>query len=123
MAKQVRKESDKRESKRIDLISKIYCKKYFEGGQAKEFENAMEFTLLNVSIGGLGITTEVPFENGSVLILDIQLGDERFKNLSARVIWSIKKGNIYRYGLEIINLSGKLFSYLRKLDNSITAQV
>lgn len=110
-------------SRRMEYYSKIYCTKCIEGGQAREFDKPIELILLNVSTGGLGILSETLFENGAVLALDMKLEEENYEKVSARVMWGIKKGNMYRYGLEIINISGKLFNHLRRLDNSIITRV
>lgn len=112
-----------RKGRRTEYYSKIYCTKYIEGGQAKEFDKPLEMILLNVSTGGLGILSETLYDNGIVLVLNIKLEEKYYEKVHARVMWSIKKGDMYRHGLEIINISGKLFSHLRKLDNSITTIV
>lgn len=112
-----------RKNQRIEYYSKIYCTKFIENGQAKEFDKPMELILLNISAGGLGILSEAEFETGTVLVLNVELEGINYERISARVMWGIKKGNMYRHGLEIINISGRLFSHLRKLDNSVTATV
>jgi len=112
-----------RKSKRVDYYSKIYCRKYIEDGQAKEPEPPLELILINVSVGGLGVVSEQHFSNGTVLVLDITLEGELYEKVSARVMWGIKKGDMYRHGLEIMNISGKLYSHLNKFDNSITTIV
>ncbi|MGE5631202.1 MAG: PilZ domain-containing protein [Caulobacteraceae bacterium] len=112
-----------RKSKRIDYYAKIYCTKYTANGETKDLEKPLELILLNISTVGLGIISETSFEIGTVLVLNIKLEEKNYQKVSARVIWNIKKGDMYRQGLEIINISGKLFTHLGKLDNSITATV
>ena len=113
----------KRKSKRINYFSKIYCRKSMYNGMAEEFEEPVELTLHDVSEGGLGVICDRLFERGSVLVLNISLEEVYYEKVTAKVMWTIKKNNTYRHGLEIMNLSGKLFRHLSRLDNSITTTV
>lgn len=113
----------KRKSKRINYFSKIYCSKSMYNGEAEEFQEPVELMLHDVSEGGLGVVCDRLFERGSVLVLSITLEDVHYEKVTAKVMWTIKKNNTYRHGLEIMNLSGKLFRHLSRLDNSITTTV
>lgn len=113
----------KRKSKRISYHSKIYCSKCMYDGKAEEYEEPVEMTLHDVSSGGLGVVCGRLFERGSVLVIDITLEDASYEKVSAKVMWTIKKDGAYRHGLEIMNLSGKLYRHLSRLDNSITTTV
>jgi c-di-GMP-binding flagellar brake protein YcgR len=115
--------ADMRKSKRINYSSKIYCSKSIYNSETEEYEEPLELMLLNVSAGGLGIASDKLFENDSVLVLRMELKEVSYDKVTAKVLWNIKKGDIYRYGLEIINISGKLFRHLNQLDNSITTTV
>ncbi|MHB1394395.1 MAG: PilZ domain-containing protein [Clostridia bacterium] len=112
-----------RKSKKIDYYSKIQCTKSIYNGETEEYEEPLELMLINVSIGGLGIVSEKSFEKATILILNLKLEDENYKRVAAKVMWTIKKGNMFRLGLEITNISGRLYSHLSKLDNSITTTV
>jgi hypothetical protein len=112
-----------RKSKRIDYISKIYCIKSIYNGETVEYDESLELELLNISAGGLGIASNKQFEKGTILVLRIKLEEVSYDKVNAKVMWNIKKGVIFRYGLEIINISGKLFSHLSRLDNSVTTTV
>lgn len=113
----------KRKSKRISYYSKIYCSKSMSEGKAEEFEEPVEMTLHDVSSGGLGVICDRLFERDSVLVLAITLEDVCYEKVTAKVMWTIKKEGLYRHGLEIMNLSGKLYRHLSRLDNSITTTV
>ncbi|HWR61598.1 MAG TPA: PilZ domain-containing protein [Clostridia bacterium] len=113
----------KRKGKRISYYSKIYCSKSMNNGQAEEFEEPVEMTLRDVSEGGLGVVCSRLFEKGSVLVLSITLEEVNYQKVTAKVMWTIKKDDAYRHGLEVMNLSGKLYRHLSKLDNSITTTV
>ncbi|HYE81329.1 MAG TPA: PilZ domain-containing protein [Clostridia bacterium] len=112
-----------RRSKRIDYLSKIYCIKSINNGETEEYEEPLEMPLLNVSAGGLGIISGRLFEKGSVLVLRMKLEEISYDKVTAKVMWTIKKGDMFRHGLEITNISGKLYSHLSRLDNSITTTV
>lgn len=113
----------KRKSKRINYFSKIYCKKSMYNGKAEEYDEPVELLLHDVSEGGLGVICDRLFEKGSVLVLGINLEDVHYEKVTAKVMWTMKKNNTYRHGLEIMNLSGKLYRHLSRLDNSITTTV
>lgn len=117
------KPEELRKSKRIDYYSKILCTKSIYNGETEEYETPAELMLINVSVGGLGVVCERHFEKDTMLFLDIKLGEESFRNVAAKVMWTIKKGDMHRHGLEISNMSGKLYRSLSRLDNSITATV
>lgn len=112
-----------RKSKRIDLLSKIYCSKCIYNGDTEEYSEPIELTLLNVSVGGLGIVSDKLFEKGSVLVLRMDLEEVSYEKVTAKVMWNMKKGDVYRHGLEITNLSGKLYRHLSQLDNSMATTV
>jgi hypothetical protein len=115
--------SEMRRSRRIEYYSKIYCLKYFYGGNEVEPNKPIDIMLINISRTGLGIICEHKFEDNTILVLDLSLEDIIYKSVSAKVIWGIPKGNLHRYGLEICRLSGKLFTHLSKLDNSIVTHI
>ncbi len=113
----------KRKSKRINYSARICCTKSMNDGGVEEFEEPVEMLLHDVSAGGLGVICDRLFEGGSVLVLSITLEEVLYEKVTARVMWTIDKEDTYRHGLEIMNLSGKLFRHLSRLDNSITTTV
>lgn len=117
------KSAELRKNKRIDYYSKIQCIKSVYKGETEEYGEPLELMLINVSIGGLGIICERHYEKDTVLFLNIKLEEESFPKVAAKVMWTIKKGDMYRHGLEISNMSGRLYRHLSKLDNSVTATV
>lgn len=112
-----------RKSKRIDYCAKIQCTKSVFNGETEEYEEPLEFMLINVSTGGLGIISEKFFEKDTILFINLTLEEEVYKKVAAKVMWSLKNGDGFRYGMEIANISGRLFSHLSRLDNSITTTV
>lgn len=112
-----------RKSKRIEYQSKIYCTKSIYNGNAEEYSEPLELTLLNISSGGLGIISDRLFEKGSILVLRMKLEEVCYEKVTAAVMWNMKKGDVYRHGLEISNISGRLYRHLSQLDNSITTTV
>ena len=117
------KPAGKRKSRRIDYYSKIQCIKNTYKGRTEEFEMPLELTLINISVGGLGIISENPFEKDTVLVLSFKLEEEKYEKVSAKVMWMMKMGDMYWYGLEIMNVFGKFFKYLSMFDNSIIIKV
>ena len=113
----------KRKNKRINYNTKIYCTKSMNNGKAEEFEEPVEMLLHDVSSGGLGVICGRLFDRGSVLVLSMTLEEMHYEKVTARVMWTIEKDDSYRHGLEIMNLSGKLFRHLSQLDNSIMTTV
>ena len=117
------KAAESRKSRRQDYYSNIQCTKKAYNGEVEEYEEPLQLVLINVSIGGLGIISEKQFEKGTMLYLNIRLEDEAFERVTAKVMWTIKRGDMYRCGLEISNMSGRLYRHLSRLDNSITTTV
>ncbi len=114
---------DMRRHKRMGQQSKAYCKKYISEGREVEPESPLEMELLDISAGGLGVMSPVSLDKGSMLVLNIILEGERYDRVSARVIWEIPTEGFYRQGLIIMNISGRLFTHITKLDNSITTEI
>lgn len=112
-----------RKSNRIDYFSEIYCSKSIFNGEIEEYSEPLQLSLINISSMGLGIVSDKLFEKGSVLELNIKLEEVSYDKVTAKVMWNTKKGDSYRHGLEIINISGRLYSHLSRLDNSITTIV
>jgi hypothetical protein len=112
-----------RKSKRIDCYSRIQCTKSMYNGETEEYEEPLELMLINVSISGLGIISERPFEKETILILNLMLEGVNYKKVTAKVMWTLKKGDKFRQGMEITNISGRLYTHLSRLDNSITTTV
>jgi hypothetical protein len=115
--------AEARKSKRIDYNAKIQCTKSIHSGETEEYEEPLELMLINVSIGGLGIISERLFEKDTTMILNLTLEGESYKKVAAKVMWTMEKGGKFRHGMEITNISGRLFSHLNRLDNSITTTV
>jgi hypothetical protein len=120
---EISKTYNSRKSKRIDYYSKIQCTKSIQRGETKEYEEPLELMLISVSVGGLSIISEEPFEKGTILIFNLKLEETLYEKVSANVIWTIKKGDMFRNGLGIMNISGKLYRHLSRLDNGITTRV
>ncbi|NLK35581.1 MAG: PilZ domain-containing protein [Gracilibacteraceae bacterium] len=117
------KPANVRKSKRIDYYSKIYCTKSIQEGRTEEYDVPIELMLINISIGGLGIISERIFEKDTVLVLDLKLEEVKYEKVYAKVMWVMKMGDMYRHGLEIFNVSGRLYKHLGALDNSIRTTV
>jgi len=117
------KHNNSRKSRRVDYYSKIQCTKSILGGETKEYEEPLELMLISVSVGGLSVISEEPFEKDTILMFNLKLEDTLYEKVSANVIWTIKKGDMFRSGLGIMNISGKLYRHLSRLDNGIAARV
>ncbi len=115
--------SELRKNKRIDYFSKAYCRKSMHDGETEEYEQPLELMLINISVGGLGIVSEKIFEKDTVMLLDLKLEDEHYEKVTAKVMWTIRKGDMFRHGLELMNVSGRLYRHLSRLDNSVTTTV
>jgi c-di-GMP-binding flagellar brake protein YcgR len=112
-----------RKNKRIDYYSMLQCTKSVCNGEAEEYEEPLQLVLINVSAGGLGIICQRNYQKDTVLFLNMKLEDQIYEKVTAKVMWTIKKGDMYRHGLEITNMSGRLYRHLSRLDNSITTTV
>lgn len=120
---EVSKPDNSRKNRRIDYYSKIQCTKSIQGGESEEYEEPLELILISVSVGGLSIISEKRFEKDTILIFNLKLENAFYEKVTANVIWTIKKGDMFRNGLGIMNMSGRLYKHLSQLDNGITARV
>ncbi|MFZ5351336.1 MAG: PilZ domain-containing protein [Bacillota bacterium] len=114
---------EKRRSRRIPQSSKLYCHKYLFCGDEIELKQPLVMELMNISVDGLGIKAEQKFEDSTILILDIVLEDILYEKITAKILWGIPYNGVYRYGLEISALSGRLYKHLCSLDNSIIRNI
>ncbi|MEA4848596.1 MAG: PilZ domain-containing protein [Clostridiaceae bacterium] len=117
------KRDDSRKNKRVGYYSKIQCIKSIQGDKTEEYEEPLELTLINISAGGLGIISEKTFEKDAVLTFNLKLEEKEYKRVLARVIWIMEKDGKFKYGLEIVNMSGRLYKHLSLLDNGIMTTV
>ncbi len=114
---------ESRKSTRVGCTSKISCTKYTYSGGAEECDSLIELTLINASAGGIGVLTDKTFEIESILTLKIELDGISYEKVTGKVAWGMKKSDKNFYGLEITNMSGRLYRHLSKIDNSITRLV
>jgi hypothetical protein len=106
-----------RKGNRIDFYSKIQCTKSIQNTKTEEYPEPLELILINVSTFGLGTISDKSFEKGAVLMLELRLEEETYGKVAAKVMWTVKKGNMFRHGLELTNISDKLSGHLRRLDD------
>ncbi|AFM40144.1 PilZ domain-containing protein [Desulfosporosinus acidiphilus SJ4] len=114
---------DARSDVRLTYNTIIQCTKCISEGKVVVYAPLLEIQVMNISREGLCITTEVEFKEGALLEFDITLGDTLYKSISARVLWSIKDEDRYRYGMHINYISGKLSRHIYQIENRLFTSV
>lgn len=113
----------RRKRARLPYGMTILCSKYISAGKINKYESPLEIQVVNISSEGLCISTTEVFNEGAVLEFNIALEDTLYKSLSATIIWSIKHENIYKYGLNIRNITGKFSIHIYRMESRLSTSI
>ncbi len=72
-----------------------------------------EISLKDISVGGLGIKSNVPLEAGITLSLNLELNSESYVVIG-KIVWCKKSGNLYECGLKLIYMPETLIDQFSK---------
>lgn len=114
---------DNRKSARLTCGAIIQCSKCISEGKINKYESPLEIQVVNISNEGLCISTTEVFKEGAVLEFNIAMEDTLYKSISGTIIWSIKNENIYKYGLQIKNITGKLGTHINDMDCRLSRSI
>lgn len=113
-------DNTRRKENRIGTNATILCSKYICDGKIDVFKPPKELQVENLSTEGLCVISSETFKEGSTIKLDITLDNVTYQSLFAKIIWNIKTDNIYRYGINIQNVSGRFKRQVHELEKRIS---
>jgi len=103
-----------RQFNRIKHEDKVLCYRYFNGEGLVELDKPLELIVVDISVGGVGLKSKQTFNNGSVLIFDLDFGLSKYK-VQAKVLWSIQQDDYSRIGLKFVSMPNTLKKELNDL--------
>lgn len=114
---------ERRSGSRVQFTSYAVCTKKFSLAGTETFEPPIEVLLVNVSEEGLSIRTNAVFKEREIITLDILLEGETYNGVSGKILWHIKESDGFHYGINVDNMSGRLFTHAHKIDTRVSNRV
>lgn len=115
--------NERRKNDRITYNLVIHCSKMICGSKVVSFDTPVEMNVKNISPEGLCISSTELFEESSVLRFDMELEEVLYQGLSGTVIWRTKNGDMYYYGLNLQNISGRLSIHIIEIGRKLSSRV
>jgi len=102
---------ERRREKRLSQLGMIESFNFHSSQHNVVINTPVEISLIDLSVGGLGIKSNVVLENDTTISINIQV-DEMNYVVIGRVVWCTKEGNLYNCGLKLIYIPSELRDYL-----------
>ncbi len=102
---------ESRHEKRLSQLGMIESFNFHSSQHNVVIHAPIEISLIDMSLGGLGIKSSIMLENDTTISINIQL--EGTNNVViGRVVRCTKEGNLYNCGLKLIYIPSELKDYL-----------
>lgn len=99
---------------RVPYREKLSCYHYYNAqGEMVKFDQPIDIEVYNISIGGIGIITQVPFPESATIEFTLYLENIPYQVMT-KIVWSTSNQVFYRYGLEIIGHNNMFFRHLKQ---------
>ena len=98
---------ERRREKRLSQLGMIESFNFHSSQHNVVINTPVEISLIDLSVGGLGIKSNVELENDTTISINIQV-DEMNYVVIGRVVWCTKEGNLYNCGLKLIYIPSEL---------------
>lgn len=108
--------SNKRHYKRIDNDGRVQSVEYFPSQEHVQIERPIEISLENISLGGIGIKSTEPLENGMTISLNLYINERNF-SVVAKVVWTEDMDSYHKSGLELLYIPDELIDEIREIMN------
>lgn len=102
---------ERRREKRISNLGVIESFNFHSSSQTVVINAPMEISLIDISIGGLGIKVSTYLEIDTTLSIHIQLDTDNYVVIG-KVVWCRKEDNLYTCGLKLIYMPEALHAFL-----------
>lgn len=102
---------ERRREKRVSNLGIIESFNFHSSSQSVVINAPMEISLIDISIGGLGIKSSTYLEIDTTLSIHIQLETDNFVVIG-KVVWCRKENNLYTCGLKLIYMPEELHTFL-----------
>lgn len=104
---------DRRREKRIAKVGVIESFNFHASHQGVMINAPMEISLIDISIGGLGIKSNVPLENDTTLSIAIQL-EQTNHVVIGKIVWCSEEASYFNCGLKLIYMPPELHDFLEE---------
>lgn len=102
---------DRRREKRIDKLGVIESFNFHASHQGVLINSPMEISLVDISVGGLGIKSNVRLEDETTLSIAIEL-EQTNHVVIGKIVWCAKEEGYYNCGLKLIYMPPELHDFL-----------
>ena len=101
---------------RVLYSQEILCDTIFNPGSEEpiKISKPLKFTCVDIGMGGIGILSNNEFEIDTIFSFNLCI-DSIIYEISAKVIYCIPYGEIYRVGVEFLSLSSNLEDHIKRL--------
>ncbi|HAS73295.1 MAG TPA: hypothetical protein DCS67_04035 [Clostridiales bacterium UBA8960] len=109
---------ERRREKRIEKLGVIESFNFHASHQGVVINSPVEISLVDISIGGLGIKSNVKLENDTTLSIAIEL-EETNHVVIGKIVWCSKEDHYFNCGLKLIYMPPELHDFLEDaMENS-----
>lgn len=113
---------ERRREKRISRIGIIESFNFHSTSQSVAINAPMEISLIDISIGGLGIKSSTYLEIDTTISVHIQLETDNYVVIG-KVVWCRKEGNLYNCGLKLIYMPEELHEFLNDSGDQLSKYI
>lgn len=102
---------ERRHDKRFGNAGVIESFNFHATNQQVAINSPVEISLVDISMGGLGIKSNVKIDLETTLSIDLQLEDQNYV-VVGQVIWCKNEGSLYNCGMKLIYLPEELKEFI-----------
>lgn len=88
---------------RVKHEDKAVCWRYYNEKELIELDRPLEFYIVDISAGGVGVRSSSDISKGNILIFELPFGLSTYK-VMGKVVWTDRRENHYRSGLEFVSI-------------------
>jgi len=113
---------ERRHEKRLSQYGIIESFNFHSSQNNVVINTPLEISLIDMSIGGLGIKSNVLLENDTTLSINLQFEEINYVVIG-KIVWCIEEGSIYNCGLKLIYMPSELKHYLEDKEDQLNKYI
>jgi len=102
---------ERRREKRLSKLGIIESFNFHSSSHEVIINSPLEISLIDISIGGIGIKANTMLENDTTMSINIQLENENYVVIG-KVVWCRPEDNLFTCGLKLIYMPTELHEFL-----------
>lgn len=114
----------RRSERKSGAMVKTILKTIYRDRELAFGEGSVPLDVENISEHGMGLIGDVETKKDDILILDVDIEGALYERILVRVVWVYTHpGYETHFGVEFVNISGKLFSHIRSIEVNVEAKI